>query len=281
MSGEAIAANVSGEVVTAQPLDAGAPDVGALGDMPPLCRYALRLGDIGLILGQRLGEWVGHAPVLEEDLGLANVALDLIGQARLLLSYAGEAEGRGRTEDDLAFLREQGEYLNPTLVEQPNGDFGETIVRQVLIDAFQLALYERLANSADERLAAIAAKAVKETRYHLRYSSSWLVRLGDGTPESHARVQSSLERLWRYTAELFEEDELDRDMAARGIAPRLAEVRTAWSARIDEILAEATLERPRDVPYSWFGKRGEHSEHLGYILTEMQYLQRAYPGAQW
>jgi ring-1,2-phenylacetyl-CoA epoxidase subunit PaaC len=253
----------------------------ALSSAPPLCRYALRLGDLSLILGQRLGEWVGHAPVLEEDLGLANIALDLIGQARLMLTYAGEVEGCGRSEDDLALLREQSEYLNPTLVEQPNGDFGETIVRQVLIDAFHLALHERLMSSADERIAAIAEKAVKETRYHLRYSSSWLVRLGDGTPESHARVQSSLERLWRYTAELFEEDDLDRDMAARGIAPRLAEVRSAWSTSIDEILAEATLERPRDVPYSWCGKRGEHSEHLGYILTEMQYLQRAYPGARW
>jgi ring-1,2-phenylacetyl-CoA epoxidase subunit PaaC len=247
----------------------------------PLCRYALRLGDLSLILGQRLGEWVGHAPVLEEDLGLANIALDLIGQARLLLTYASELEGRGRTEDDLAFLRTQSEYFNPALVEQPNGDFGETIVRQVLIDAFQLALYERLASSSDERLAAVAAKAVKETRYHLRYSSSWLVRLGDGTAESHARVQGSLDRLWRYTAELFEEDDLDRDMAARGIAPRLGEIRAAWSACIDPILAEATLDRPRDVPYSWFGKRGEHSEHLGYILADMQYLQRAYPGARW
>ncbi len=248
---------------------------------PPLCRYALRLGDLSLILGQRLGEWVGHAPVLEEDLGLANIALDLIGQARLMLSYAGEVEGLGRSEDDLAYLRTHGEYLNATLVEQPNGDFGDTIVRQVLIDAFQLALYERLTGSTDERLAAIAAKAVKETRYHLRYSANWLVRLGDGTAASHARVQSSLERLWRYTVELFEEDELDRDMAACGVAPPLAEVRSAWSARIEQILAEATLERPRDRPYSWFGKRGEHSEHLGYLLADMQYLQRAYPGARW
>ena len=223
----------------------------------------LRVADLSLVLGQRLGEWVGHAPALEEDLGLANVALDLIGQARLLLAYAGELEGRGRGEDEIAFLREQGEYLNPTLAEQPNGDFGTRIVRQVLIDAFQLELYERLLNSADERLAAIAAKAVKETHYHLRYSSDWLVRLGDGTQESHARVQSALERLWPYTLELFEEDDLDREMADCGIAPRLADVRAAWSARIDAVLAEATLERPRDRPYSWFGKRGQHSEHLG------------------
>src|SRR6202453_4916968 len=253
----------------------------AADEAPALYRYVLRLGDLALVLGQRLSEWVGHAPALEEDLGLANIALDLVGQARLLLAYAGEIEGRGRGEEDIAFLRTHGEYLNPTLVEQPNGDFGETIVRQVLIDAFQLALYERLTSSADERIAEVAAKAVKETRYHLRYSSSWLVRLGDGTPESRARVQSSLQRLWRYTAELFEEDDLDREMTARGIAPRLADVRSAWSACIDGILAEATLERPPDASYSWFGKRGEHGEHLGYILTEMQYLPRAYPGARW
>jgi ring-1,2-phenylacetyl-CoA epoxidase subunit PaaC len=246
-----------------------------------LFRYVLRLGDLGLVLGQRLGEWVGHSPALEEDLGLANVALDLIGQARLLLTYAGELEGRGRGEDDIAFMRDQGEYLNPTLVEQPNGDFGQTIVRQVLIDAFQLELYERLVDSTDERLAAIAAKAVKETRYHWRYSSGWLVRLGDGTAESRARVQSALERLWPYTVELMEEDDLDREMADGGIAPRLSDVRAAWSQRIDSVLAEATLERPRDRANSWFGKRGQHSEHLGYILTEMQYLQRAYPGARW
>ena len=250
-------------------------------DAQALFRYVLRLADLSLVLGQRLGEWVGHAPALEEDLGLANVALDLIGQARLLLSYAGEVEGRGRGEDDLAFLREHGEYLNAILVEQPNGDFGQTIVRQVLIDAFQLELYERMTASADVRLAAIAAKSVKETRYHLRYSSGWLVRLGDGTEESHARVQSALETLWPYTVELFADDELDRLMAEQGVAPRLADVQLAWSQRIDEILTEATLGRPRDRPHSWHGKRGQHSEHLGYMLAEMQHLQRTYPGARW
>jgi ring-1,2-phenylacetyl-CoA epoxidase subunit PaaC len=246
-----------------------------------LFRYVLRLGDLSLVLGQRLGEWVGHAPALEEDLGLANVALDLIGQARLLLTYAGEVEGMGRDEDDIAFLREHGQYLNPVLVEQPNGDFGQTIVRQVLIDAFQLELFQRMVASTDERLAAIAAKAAKEVRYHLRYSSGWLVRLGDGTPESHARVQSALDALWPYTVELFAEDELDRAMADGGVAPRLADVHAAWRARIDAILAEATLERPLDRAHSWHGKRGQHSEHLGYILAEMQHLQRAYPEARW
>jgi ring-1,2-phenylacetyl-CoA epoxidase subunit PaaC len=246
-----------------------------------LLRYVLRLGDLSLVLGQRLGEWVGHSPAIEEDLGLANIALDLIGQARLLLGYAGEIEDCGRNEDDIAFLREQGEYFNPTLVEQPNGDFGQTIVRQVLIDAFQLELYERLATSADERLAAVAAKSVKETRYHLRYSGGWLVRLGDGTEESRARVQSALERLWPYTAELFVEDDLDRAMTERGVAPRLVDVQAAWSSRIDALLAEATLDRPGDRPYPWLGKHGQHSEHLGYMLAEMQYLQRTYPGARW
>ncbi len=246
-----------------------------------LFRYVLRLGDLSLVLGQRLGEWVGHAPALEEDLGLANVALDLIGQARLLLTYAGEVEGMGRDEDDIAFLREHGQYLNPVLVEQPNGDFGQTIVRQVLIDAFQLELFQRMVASTDERLAAIAAKAVKEVRYHLRYSSGWLVRLGDGTLESHARVQSALNALWPYTVELFAEDELDRAMADGGVAPQLSDVHAAWRPRIDAILTEATLERPLDRAHSWHGKRGQHSEHLGYILAEMQHLQRAYPEARW
>ncbi len=250
-------------------------------DAQSLYRYVLRLGDLSLVLGQRLGEWVGHAPALEEDLGLANIALDLIGQARLLLTYAGEVEGRGRGEDEIAFLREHGEYLNAVLVEQPNGDFGQTIVRQVLIDAFQLELYERMTTSTDERLAAIAAKAVKEIQYHLRYSSGWMVRLGDGTEESHARVQAALETLWPYTMELFAEDELDRMMADRGVAPRLAEVQAAWDRRLEQILQEATLERPANRPHSWHGKRGQHSEHLGYILAEMQHLQRSYPGARW
>jgi ring-1,2-phenylacetyl-CoA epoxidase subunit PaaC len=167
------------------------------------------------------------------------------------------------------------------LAEQPNGDFGQTIVRQVLIDAFQLELYERLTSSADARLAAIAAKSVKETRYHFRYSAGWLVRLGDGTEQSRARVQSALEKFWPLTVELFAEDDLDRMMADAGVAPRLGEVRAAWILRIEELLAEATLTRPADRAYSWFGKRGQHSEHLGYMLAEMQHLQRAHPGARW
>jgi ring-1,2-phenylacetyl-CoA epoxidase subunit PaaC len=253
----------------------------ASADAQNLFRYTLRLGDLSLVLGQRLGEWVGHSPALEEDLGLANVALDLIGQARLLLTYAGEIEGRGRGEDEIAFLREHGEYLNPILVEQPNGDFGRTIVRQVLVDAFQLELFERMTRSTDARLGAIAAKSVKEVQYHLRYSRGWLVRLGDGTEESRARVQTALDALWPYTVELFAADELDRSMAEQGIAPPLSEVQSAWSARLDDILAEATLKRPGNRPHAWHGKRGQHSEHLGYMLAEMQHLQRTYPGARW
>jgi ring-1,2-phenylacetyl-CoA epoxidase subunit PaaC len=244
-------------------------------------RYLLRIADTSLVLAQRLGEWVGHAPAIEEDLGLANTALDLLGQSRLLLAYAGELEGKGRSEDALAFTREEADFLNATLAEQPNGDFGDTIVRQLLLDAYQLELYERLASSVDPRLAEIAAKAVKETRYHQRFSAGWLVRLGDGTTESHARVQASLDRLWPYTRELFDADELDREIAAAGIGPDLATLHDAWSTRVGEVLRAATLRRPADAPYYWYGKQGRHSEHLGYLLADLQYLQRTHPGATW
>jgi len=244
-------------------------------------RYVLRLADTSVVLGQRLGEWAGHAPALEEDLGLANTSLDLIGQARLLLTYAGELEGRGRDEDALAMSRDQSDFLNLALAEQPNGDFGRTIVRQFLIDAFQLELYEALQQSKDARLAEIAAKAVKETRYHLRYSSAWLIRLGDGTEESHRRVQGALDELWRFTREFFAADDVDEEMARAGVAPGLADLAPRWSARVDEVLREATLRRPADIAYSWHGKRGDHTEHLGYLLAEMQFLHRAYPGATW
>ncbi len=246
-----------------------------------LLRYVLRLGDTSLVLGQRLGEWVGHAPTLEEDLGLANLALDLIGQARLLLSYAGEIEGRQRDEDALAYLRDAPEFFNLALAEQPNGDFGCTIVRQWLLDAWQLEIYGALQESTDSRLAAIAAKALKETRYHYRFSSGWLVRLGDGTAESHARVQGAVDELWRFTGELFAPDEVDERMAAAGVAPPLGRAEVHWSARVDEDLRAAGLRRPAAQPYPWHGKRGVHTEHLGYVLAEMQHLQRTYPGARW
>jgi ring-1,2-phenylacetyl-CoA epoxidase subunit PaaC len=244
-------------------------------------RYVLRLGDTSLILGQRLGEWIGHAPALEEDLGLANLALDLIGQARLLLSYAGELEGRGRDEDALAFLREAEEFASASLAEQPNGDFACTIVRQWLLDSWQLELYQGLTASSDARLAAIAAKALKETRYHYRFSSGWLVRLGDGTAESHERTQRAVDALWRFTHELFAPDETDAAMTAAGIAPDLGPLKLSWSARIDADLRAATLQRPPEQAYAWHGKRGVHTEHLSHLLTEMQHLQRTYPGARW
>jgi len=246
-----------------------------------LLEYLLRIADTSLVLAQRLGEWIGHAPAIEEDLGFANTALDLLGQARLLLAYAAEVEGRGRSADDLAFLREESAYRNATLAELPNGDFGDTIVRQFLIDAYQLALYERLTDSSDLRLAEIAAKAVNETRYHVRYSSGWVVRLGDGTDESHDRVQASLERFWPYVQELFEADDIDRAALADGTAPPAQDLCDAWSRRVDAVLAEATLLRPAASPFRWYGKHGRHSEHLGHLLANLQYLQRTHPGATW
>jgi ring-1,2-phenylacetyl-CoA epoxidase subunit PaaC len=247
----------------------------------PHCRSVLRLADSNLVLAQRLGEWVGHAPALEEDLGLANVSLDLLGQARLLLARAGELEGRGRDEDALAYLREEHEFLNLTLVEQPNGDFADTIARQVLFDAWQLGLCEALAASSDAPLAAIAAKGRAEASYHLRYSGGWLERLGDGTAESHERAQRALEKLWPFVNELFADDDVDREVAEARIAPLPSSLEKAWSARVDAVLAAATLARPAPVPFPWFGKQGRHSEHLGYLLAEMQSLHRAHPGATW
>jgi ring-1,2-phenylacetyl-CoA epoxidase subunit PaaC len=257
------------------------PESGAELQREAHCRYVLRLADTSLVLGQRLAEWIGHAPALEEDLALANLSLDLIGQARLLLTYAGELEGQGRDEDALAFLRDAPEFFNLALAEQPNGDFGHTIVRQWLIDAWQLDIYGALEHSGDTRLAAIAAKALRETRYHYRFSSGWLVRLGDGTTESHERMQGALDALWRFTSELFAPDEIDERMSRAGVAPLLAELAPRWSARVTEDLRAATLTRPAAQPYPWHGKRGVHTEHLGHLLGEMQHLQRTYPGARW
>lgn len=246
-----------------------------------LLEFVLRLGDTSLVLAQRLGSWIGHAPAIEEDLGLANTALDLLGQARMLLSYAGELEGAGRDEDALAFLRLEADFRNLTLAEQPNGDFADTIVRQFLIDAYQLEVYERLQSAGDARLAEIAAKAVKETRYHLRYSSGWVVRLGDGTAESRTRIQVALDRLWKFTTEVVTADLTEIGVAERGLGPDPTAVAVAWRARVRAVLDEATLVLPADVPYQWFGKQGRHTEHLGHLLGDMQYLQRAYPGASW
>jgi ring-1,2-phenylacetyl-CoA epoxidase subunit PaaC len=246
-----------------------------------LFEYALRLGDNCLILGQRLGAWVGHAPVLEEDIALANVALDMIGQARLWLELAGEAEGKGRSADDLAYHRDAGALRNLLLVEQPNGDFAHTMVRQFLFDAWHLHLLAALAGAADTRVAGIAGKAVKEASYHLARSTGLVTSLGDGTDESQARMQTALDNLWPYAGEMFMADDVDEAMSAAGIAPALEDLRAEWDAHVSRTLAEATLSQPEAGYLQKGGKRGVHTEHLGYLLAEMQFLQRAYPGATW
>ena len=243
--------------------------------------YLLRHADSALVLGQRLSEWCGHAPELEEDLALANIALDLIGQARLLLSYAGEKYDPPRSENELAFLRDGTDFHNVLLVEQPNDDFGVTIARQFLFDAWQIELMRGLMASSDRRLAEIAAKSIKEVSYHLRHSTQWLLRLGDGTQESHQRVQDAVDNLWRFTGELFSMDELDERAVAAGIGVDLNTLREPWQARVAEVLETATLTLPVNDWMASGGKQGEHSEHLGYVLAEMQFMQRAYPGAQW
>lgn len=262
-------------------IDDVAKDAAPVASRDTVYRYCLHLGDTALILAQRLGEWVGHAPAPEEDLALANISLDLIGQARYLLTHAAEVAGKGQTEDDLAFLREPADFVNLSLVEHPNVDFGYTIVRQFLIDAWQLDVLEALQSSREPALAALAAKALKETRYHFRFSAGWIVRLGDGTEESHLRVQTALDALWKFTHELFMPSKVDQDAAAAGIGPDLAALQPAWAARVGETLREATLVKPADVPYAWHGKRGQHTEHLSRLLAEMQYMQRSYPGAKW
>ncbi|MCX8003997.1 MAG: phenylacetate-CoA oxygenase subunit PaaC [Burkholderiaceae bacterium] len=244
-------------------------------------QYVLRIADSSLILGQRLSEWCGHGPVIEEDIALTNVALDLIGQARLLLTHAGALEGAGRDEDALAFLRAEGEFRNVSLVELPNGDFARTILRNFLFAAFQEALWERLAASADAPLAAIAAKSAKETRYHLQHAGEWTLRLGDGTAESHTRMQRALEDLWPYTAELFSPTAEDEAVAAAGIGPAWPTLAAAWEGRVLPLLAQATLRVPPRTPFLSHGKCGRHTEFLGHLLAEMQYLQRAYPGNRW
>ncbi|MCK2095035.1 1,2-phenylacetyl-CoA epoxidase subunit PaaC [Thauera aromatica] len=243
--------------------------------------YVLRLGDNALILGQRLSEWCGRAPVIEEDLALANMALDLIGQARLLLTHAGKLEDQGRDEDQLAFLRVERDYRNVTLAELPNHDFGRTTVRNFLFSAFQVLLWERLARSTDTELAAIAAKSLKEARYHLNHSAEWVIRLGDGTAESQRRTQAALDDLWPYTAELFSADATDDAVAAAGIGPAWSELEAAWRASVLPVLEEATLRVPADTPFRSQGRLGRHSEHMGHLLATLQYMQRTYPGAQW
>lgn len=241
----------------------------------------LRLGDDSLILGQRLGEWCGHAPSVEVDLSLANIGLDLIGQATHFLNAAGAVEGRGRDGDALAFRRDVLDFRNCWLVEQPNGDFAQTMARQFLFSTWQKMLFDHLTASSDERIAAVAAKAVKEVAYHAELAAEWVIRLGDGTEESRRRMSDGLEWNWRFIPELFEMDEMAAEAGKRGISADVTQFREDYDARIRAILAEATLEAPRDQRPILGGRRGHHSEHLGHLLAVMQFLPRTYPDATW
>lgn len=249
--------------------------------MDAIATYALRMGDDSLILGQRLGEWCGHAPALEVDLSLANVALDQVGQATHFLNLAGELEGEGRDGDALAFRRDVMDFTNCLLVEQPNGDFAQTIARQFLFSHYQEVLFTALMASKQPAIAAIAAKAVKETSYHAVLASDWVVRLGDGTDESKARMITGLEWMWRFADELFVMDEIDAAALEAGIGIDKAVLRPAWDTRINSVLADATLARPAARRPVLGGRSGRHSEHLGHLLSHMQFLQRAYPDATW
>jgi ring-1,2-phenylacetyl-CoA epoxidase subunit PaaC len=233
------------------------------------------------VLGHRLSEWCGHGPILEEDIALANIALDLIGQATLLLKLAGEIEGKGRSEDALAYFREAIDYRNVQMVELPNSDYAFTIVRQFLFDVFSYHLLEELQKSANKELAGIAAKGFKEVRYHVRHSSEWVVRMGDGTAESHTRVQNALDHLWRFTGEMFETDRIDEQMIAEGIGANVEEIAPKWRAVVDDVMKRATLTIPNDPPAMTGGRRGRHTEHLGHMLSEMQIVARSHPGAEW
>lgn len=247
----------------------------------PLLALTLARADDALVLGHRLSEWCGRGPMLEEDIALANIGLDLIGQARALYDYAARVEGSGLTEDHFAYLRDVSGYRNLLLVEQPNGDFAVTMVRQVLFSAFMDPYWRAMMGSSDETLAAIAAKAEKETTYHLRHSAEWLIRLGDGTVESHERAQNALDDLWPYTGELFEADAAERALIETGVAIDPASIRETWDRTLATILDEATLTRPAGGWMQSGGRQGRHSEHLGYILAELQHLQRTYPDAKW
>ncbi|MBK8761590.1 MAG: phenylacetate-CoA oxygenase subunit PaaC [Sulfuritalea sp.] len=247
----------------------------------PELSYLLRLADTCLISGQRLGEWCGHGPILEEDIALSNLALDLIGQSRALLTLAGERSGQGYDEDQLAFLRDEVDYRNPTLAELPRGDFAFTVLRNLMLSTWLKLMWERLRDSSDAELTAIAGKALKEARYHQQHAADWAVRLGDGTEESHRRCETALATLWLYTPELFEDDSVDAAATAAGLGPAWSQLQEPWLAEIGEVLGEAKLAVPPAPTFRSTGKRGLHSEHMGYLLAEMQYLQRAYPGGAW
>lgn len=243
--------------------------------------WLCRMGDNCLVLGHRVSEWCGHSPVLEEDIALANTALDLIGQTQLWLGLAGEVEGKGRTADNLAYLRDAAQFRNVLLVERPNGDFGQTLMRQFLFDAWAMEMLRALQASSDKRVAEIAAKAAKEVAYHVERSADLVIRLGDGTEESRARMQKALNVLWPYTGELFLGDAVDEAVVARGIAPAPESLKAAWDRTVSDVLAEATLVKPEGTFQHKGGKQGRHTEALGFILADMQFLQRAYPGGTW
>jgi ring-1,2-phenylacetyl-CoA epoxidase subunit PaaC len=256
----------------------------------PAVRYVLRLADTCLIHSQRLAEWCGHAPILEEDIALTNLSLDLIGQARALLTHAAALDGQGHDEDVLAYWRDERDFLNLTLVEQPGrkssahspgADFADVTVRNLLVSTWLRLHWQRLLASSDAELAAIAGKALKEARYHQAHAADWAVRLGDGTDESAARMRAALARAWPYTAEMFVDDEIDAQAAAAGLGPRRSELQDAWRQEVGAVLADAALAMPADTPFVSTGSRGVHSEHMGFILAEMQHVHRAHPGGRW
>ena len=246
-----------------------------------LAEYCIRLADDRLVLGHRTSEWCGHAPILEEDIALANIALDLIGQASMLLKLAGELEGKGRNEDALAFLRNETEYRNLLVCELPKGDFAFTIVRHYFVGVAAYLQLDGLTSSGHPDLAGIAAKALKETRYHVRHAGEWVIRLGDGTAESHARAQAAVDELWRYTGEAFLTDDVDATLVAAGLAPDVAPMQAAWRAQVEDVLRRAMLAVPKDGWMQRGGRAGRHTEHLGHMLAEMQVLPRQFPGAEW
>jgi ring-1,2-phenylacetyl-CoA epoxidase subunit PaaC len=247
----------------------------------PEVQYLLRIGDTALILAQRLGEWCGHAPVLEEDIALANMALDLVGQARALLTHAGALEGSGFDEDQLAFLRDERDYFNATIAELPRGDFAFTVLRNLMVATWATLLWDRLADSSDAEVAAIAGKAVKEARYHQQHAADWVVRLADSTEEARRRTDAALLALWRFTRELFESDAVDSAASAAGLGPRWSDLREPWLAEMSAVFDEAGLAIPADSAFRSTGTRGVHSEHMGFVLAEMQHLQRSFPGGVW
>ncbi len=250
-------------------------------DQKDLSTYCMRIADDSLILGQRLGEWCGHGPVLEEDIALTNVALDILGQSRVLFDYVSQLDDRYANEDEVAFLREEIAYTNLLLTEQPNGDYAHTIFRQFLFDVFRFYFFTELLESKDDVLRGLAEKAIKETTYHRAHSAEWVKRLGDGTEESHSRMQEAVDTLWMYSDEIFESDEVDARCVSEGIGADLGKIKELWEKEVKGVIAEATLSIPDDVWMQTGGRFGKHSEHLGYLLADMQYMQRAYPNLEW